>query len=240
MTSMYLEPINVEPNVDASAKCPILQNVMENVETSKNTSKPRSVTTLSKSSMIVDDRCDVDKHIHVLISQVLGIEPNTGVVPDVSISLAQRDNTTDTALDKFDVNMSIQSPEKLEDKEDSDGMSSDLADKEANSIEKKDQSTYIISIDDLNSDDEPIGKRLASGLAKRLKNIKGKGVESCSTHSKSLRRRTSVDPTKGRSKVFTPVSKKKYLKRKEVPLESSESSHDVEHNVQDIVSSTRK
>lgn len=38
--------------------------------------------------MIVDDIDDVDKNICVLISQVLGIEPKTGVVPDVSTSLA--------------------------------------------------------------------------------------------------------------------------------------------------------
>lgn len=31
MTSMYLKPINVEPNVNASAKCHIVQNVVENV-----------------------------------------------------------------------------------------------------------------------------------------------------------------------------------------------------------------
>lgn len=45
---------------------------------------------------------------------------------------------------------------------------------------------------------------------------------------------------KGWNKVVTLVSKKKSLKRKEVPYESSESDHDVEHNVQEIVSATRK
>ncbi|XP_050919429.1 uncharacterized protein LOC127136972 [Lathyrus oleraceus] len=119
-------------------------------------------------------------------------------------------------------------------------MSSDLDEKEENSIEKKDQYIDIVNIDDLDSDDETIGKRLAPGIAKRLKNIKGKAIESSSTPLKSLRRRTSVGPTKGWRKVVTHVSKKKYLKRKEVPYESSESDHDVEHNVQDIISSTRK
>ena len=32
-------------------------------------------------------------------------------------------------------------------------------------------------------------------------------------------------------KVITPMSKKKYMKRKEVTSESSESNHDFEHNV---------
>ncbi|XP_050875920.1 uncharacterized protein LOC127079579 [Lathyrus oleraceus] len=180
MTSMYLDPINVERNVDAFAKYPIALNVMENVETSKNTNKPRSVTTLTKSSMIFVDRDDIDKNIRMLISQVLGIEPET------------------------------------EDKEDFDGMSSDLADKEENFVEKKDQSTYIVNIYDMDSDDEPISKRLAPGITKRLKN------------------------RKGWRKVVTPISKKKPPKRKEVLYGSSESDHDVEHNVQDIIPATRK
>lgn len=91
--------------------------------------------------MIVANRDDVDKDVHVLISQVLGIEPKNGVVSDVSISLAQPGNITETHLDKFGVNMSTQSPEKYKEKEESDGMSGDLADKEENSIERKDQST---------------------------------------------------------------------------------------------------
>lgn len=49
-----------------------------------------------------------------------------------------------------------------------------------------------MNIYDLDSDDEPIGKILAPGIAKRLKNRKGKAVESSNTPSKSLRRRTSV------------------------------------------------
>lgn len=85
---------------------------MKNVETYENTSKPIFVTTLSKSSMIVADKDEVDKNICVLVSQVLGIELKTSVVPDVSTSLAQPDNTTETPLDKYDVNVSTQSPEK--------------------------------------------------------------------------------------------------------------------------------
>ncbi|XP_050897106.1 uncharacterized protein LOC127103912 [Lathyrus oleraceus] len=114
----------------------------------------------------------VDKNIHVLIFQVLGIEPKTGVVSDVSTSLAQPDNPTETPLDKFDENVSTQSLEKSEEKDGSDGMSGDLSDKEENSIEKKDQSTDIVNVDDLDSDDEPIGKRLDLGIAKRLNNRK--------------------------------------------------------------------
>ena len=80
MTSLYLDPINVTHNVDASVKSSIVPKVMGNVETSENTNKPRSVTTLSKSSMIVAERDSVDKNTLVLTSQVLGIEPKTSVM----------------------------------------------------------------------------------------------------------------------------------------------------------------
>lgn len=56
MTSLYLDPINVRANVDASAKRFDVPEVMGNVETSENTNKPRSVMTLSKSSMVIVER----------------------------------------------------------------------------------------------------------------------------------------------------------------------------------------
>ncbi|KAI5415542.1 hypothetical protein KIW84_040822 [Lathyrus oleraceus] len=167
-TSLYLDPINVEPNVDASEKSCVVPKVMGNVETSEKTIKPRSVTTLSKSSMIVAERDNFNTNFfHVLISQVLGIEPKTGVVPNVSTSLAQTDNPIETPLDKSDGNVSTKSPKKSEEKDDSDGMYGDLSDKEENFSQKKDQSTYIVNVDDLDFDDEPISKRLDPGIDKK-------------------------------------------------------------------------
>ena len=72
--------------------------------------------------MIVADRDDVDKNIRVRISQLLGIKPKTGVVPNVSTSLAQPDYTTKIPLSKTDVNVSTLSLEKSKDKEEYDGM----------------------------------------------------------------------------------------------------------------------
>lgn len=66
-----------------------------------------------------------------------------------------------------------------------------------------------MNIDDLNSNDDPVGKRLAPGIAKRLKRRNGKVVESSSKPSKSLKRSTSVGPTKGWSKIVTLVTKKR-------------------------------
>ncbi|XP_050876887.1 uncharacterized protein LOC127080617 [Lathyrus oleraceus] len=194
MTSLYLYPINVEPNIGSSKECLVMPNVKKDVKAYRTSNIPR----------------------------------------------AQPDNTTETPMDKSDVNVSTQSPEKSKDKEESDGIPGGLDEKEGNSIDKNDQSTNIVNIEDLDSNHVPIGQRLAPRIAKMLKNKKGQAIESSSTPCKSLRRRTSVGPTKRQSKVITPVSQKKSLKRKEIPSESSESDHDVEHNVQDIISTARK
>lgn len=196
MTSLYLDPINVEANVSSSEECLAMLNFMKNVEASETSNRPRFVTTLSKSSMIVVNRDDVNKNICVFISQVLGIEPKIGVMLNVSTSLTQPDNTTKIPLDKYDFNVFTQSPKTSKDKKDSDGMSGDLADKKENSTKKKDQSTNIVNIDDLDSDDVAIGQILDLRIAKRLKNRKGKAVESSGMPSKYIRRRTSVGPTK--------------------------------------------
>lgn len=88
MTSLYLDPISVEPNVGVSKDFSVLPNVMEYVEAFETSNRPKFVTTISKSSMIIADRDDVDNNIRMLISQVLGIEPNTNIVSNASTSLA--------------------------------------------------------------------------------------------------------------------------------------------------------
>ncbi|KAI5408155.1 hypothetical protein KIW84_054117 [Lathyrus oleraceus] len=224
MTSLYLHPINIEPNVDVSKDCPIMTNDMEDVEASETNNRPRSVTTLSKSNMIVADRDDIDKNICVLIFQVLGIDPQTNVVSDVSTSLAP-DNNIENPKDKPDVNALTLSPMKSQDKERFGEMTNEQGDKDKNPIEKNDQPTDLVNVEELDSDDVPIGKRLAPGIPKRLKKRKGQVVGSSSTPSKSVKNKASVDPTKRWSKVVTPVSKKKLLKRKEVPSKPSEYDH---------------
>ncbi|KAI5397160.1 hypothetical protein KIW84_063112 [Lathyrus oleraceus] len=82
-------------------------------------------------------------------------------------------------------------------------MTGDLDDKDENTVKKKDQSTDIVNIEDMDFDDVPIGQRLTPGITKRLKNRKGQAIESSSTHSKSLRKRASVGPTKRWSKVLS-------------------------------------
>lgn len=116
MTSLYLDPISIESNVDVTEDCFIATNVMENVEAYRTNNQPGYVTTLSKSSVIIADRDDVDKNIRVLVSQVLGIDPKTNVVPDVSTFLAQPDNNIENPKDNPDMHAPILSPKKSQDK----------------------------------------------------------------------------------------------------------------------------
>lgn len=129
MTSLYLDPISIEPNIDVSEDYPAATNVMENVE-AYGTNKPIFVTTLSKSSVIIADRDDVDKNIRVLISQVLGIDPKTNIVPDVSTSLSQPDNNTENHRENPNMHTPTLSPEKSQDKERSEDIIDELGNKD--------------------------------------------------------------------------------------------------------------
>ncbi|KAI5428576.1 hypothetical protein KIW84_033536 [Lathyrus oleraceus] len=112
MTNLYLNLIkttDVKPGVVASAK-----GVDSGTISIDN---PRSDKTLGQSSMNVADKNTVDKSIHVLISQILGIESNFDVVPDVTTFLAQTDYSIETPLEKSDGKsdseyVPVKSPEK--------------------------------------------------------------------------------------------------------------------------------
>ncbi|KAI5407033.1 hypothetical protein KIW84_053334 [Lathyrus oleraceus] len=186
MTSLYLDPIKttyVEPDVVAYAKGFIVPKVVGSVKSSEKSNSgtvsldnPRSNKTLGQSSMNVDDKYIVDKSISVLISQILGTELKSLVVPDVTTSLAQTDHPIETTLEKYDGKsdsefVPIKSPEKSEEKDDSDKSmfveeEKILSKEEEITDVKKDKSTNIANIDDLGSDDESIGMRLALSIAK--------------------------------------------------------------------------
>jgi len=59
---------------------------------------------------------------------------------------------------------------------------------------------------------------LAPYIAKRLKNRKGKVVMTESQPSNASKKNVGVGPAKEWSKVMTPATKKRSLKRKEIPL----------------------
>jgi len=97
----------------------------------------------------------------------------------------------------------------------------------------KDQNVDTLNVEDLESDDEPIGKRLTSNIINRLKKRKGKNSLNESQPSNALNKSNDVDPTKGWSKVSIPATKNKLLKRKEMSY--SDSDYEVEQDVIDIV-----
>lgn len=147
-------------------------------------------------------RYTIDKSIHVLISKILNDKPKSDVEPNVIISLAQNDHPINTSLEKSDgksdsESIPIKFPKKSKEKDNSDSMSIDMSGKEENYGVKKDQSIDIVNIDDMDSDDEPIGKILALGVAKRLKSRKGKVVESTRKPPKAPKNSISVGPAKG-------------------------------------------
>lgn len=152
---------------------------------------------------------------------------------DVSDKNSQEDVSEDELVggekgDSDDESMSFEGEKDMSDKED----------KEESIGVKKYWSTDIVNVDNLDSDDEPIGNNLAPSIDKRLNNRKGKVVVSSSKPSKASKKSVSVGPVKGWSKVLTPATKKRSLKRKEVLL--SEPDYDVEQNIQDIMPSTKK
>ncbi|XP_050887278.1 uncharacterized protein LOC127092446 [Lathyrus oleraceus] len=230
---------------------------------SSRKSKPTKVSTTSTPSITASNMNDpepltgVNKHMSMtnLYLDPISIKPNVGInegcpavtnaVENVEASRTSNKPSFVTALNNSfknpindpDVHASTLSPEKSQDKERSEDILNELGNKDKNLV---DQPTYIINIEELDSDDVSIGQRLAPGIAKRLKNRKDQAVGSSNTPSKFVRKKDNVGPTKSWSKVVTPTLKKKSLKRKEVPTESSEFDQDVEHNVQYIISTSRK
>lgn len=207
---------------------------------------PISEKTLGQSSLNVVANDTVDKSIHVSLSKTLVADPGSGVVPDVATSLAQPDHPVETTQqnshgESDNEFVPIESLEKSQEdvseaelvggeKDDSNDESmyvegnkdlSNKEDKEENTGVKMYQSTDIINIDDLDSNDEPIRKKLAPGIAKRLKNMKEKVVMSASKPSKASKKNVGVGPAKGWRKFVTPTTKKRSLKRKEVPSSKS-------------------
>lgn len=85
----------------------------------------------------------------------------------------------------------------------------------------------IVNIDELNSDEEPITKNLAPGIAKRLKNRRGKVMMNEGTPYKTTKNKAIVGPTKSCRKVVASTRKRK-------EIYSSEYAYDVEYDVQDI------
>jgi hypothetical protein len=100
----------------------------------------------------------------------------------------------------------------------------------------------VHTVKDIDSNDEPITKRFAGSVAKRIKDKKkGKVVEAARKSSNTPKKvvvASSVRPAKNWTKVKFPTVKKKSLKRKKAP--PSDTDTNAKDDVLDIVSSDRK
>lgn len=118
MSTLYLDPIktiNAEPDVVASAKGSVVPKVVGRFESAEKVGpekpgsdsgtvsldNPRSDKTVGQSSMNVVDKDIIDKSIRVLVSQILGIEHKSDVVPDVTTSFAQTNHYVEIPLENL-------------------------------------------------------------------------------------------------------------------------------------------
>lgn len=122
-----------------------------------------------------------------------------------SIHLVVHETPFDSKKDDYDdKSMSIEEEKNMYEEKDIIGV-------------EKNKSINIVNVDDLDSDDEHIVKRLALVIAKRLSDRIWKVVASASKPSKAPKKSDDVGPAKGWSKVVAPTKK-----RKEAPSSDSE------------------
>ncbi|XP_050915932.1 uncharacterized protein LOC127131031 [Lathyrus oleraceus] len=192
---------------------------------SKTEDNPRAEKTLGQSSLNIAANDIVDKSIHVTPSNTLVDDPEFGVMTDVTTSLGQSNHPVETTKENShdesdNESVPIESSEKPQE---------DVSEDESIGGEKDDFDDESMSVE---------GKNVALGIAKRLKNRKRKVVVSTSKPSKASKKSAGFRYVKEWSKVVTPATKKRSVKRKDVPLSDSE--YDVEQNVQGIMPSPKK
>jgi len=81
-------------------------------------------------------------------------------------------------------------------------------DKESSGVDK-DLADGIVNVEDMDSDDEPIGRRLTQGIEKRLKNRKGKAILTESQPSKATKKGVVVGPAKRMEQGYCSCNQKK-------------------------------
>jgi hypothetical protein len=163
------------------------------------------------------------------------------VVPDVPTSLAQ-DGSTARMVDSKegsvpDTPTLSEDPQNQEILDDKGEKHEDLpAGEGTDKSESEDRN--VVDLDDFDSMDQTLSEVAGGSIAKRLRNKKGKVVATSTTPTKTPKG-SSVGPKKGWSKVSVTYEKqKKILKRKEAP--TSDSDYDVEEDVPNIISTTKK
>ena len=202
-TALNIQPLQMIPGPSSMAEKLAPKRQQQGVKITEN---PSSTTKPSE----FDE--ETDRSIRLLVKSILNENaPDAG--KDVPTSSTQNAETISSSSKE-----ELASEKKQETVETIELMAPEFA-----------QETEFIDLEDVDSDEEPITKKLAPGIAKRLKNKKGKVVMTRSTHVKTAAQKsTPVTPTTSRwSKVEIPSKKRK-------EITSSESNEDVEPDVPDI------
>jgi len=104
------------------------------------------------------------------------------------------------------------------------------------SVEKYEEN--VVDVDDMDSDDIPLGRKYSGSVAKRLRSSKGKAVPSEVETSKTRTKSVGIGPKKGWSKVKIKSTAGRTKKKK--IASTSESEYDVEEDALNITSSIKK
>ena len=96
----------------------------------------------------------------------------------------------------------------------------------------------VVDVDDINSEDIPLGKKYGDSVAKRLRSNKGKVISFVMETAKTRTKTAGVGPKKGWSKVKVKSTAGRSRKMKVVS--SSEFEYDVEKDVPNIILPTSK
>lgn len=186
---------SMDPNVVSN-----IENIERYASEAISLGNPRTNKSLNQTSMNATDKDYVDKSIYVLLSNILDITTESNVVSNVTTSLAQPDYPAETTQDNahgvFDKETdSIETLTKPQEDEievdpvnaqkeksndsvfvEEEKSPSDKECKEENTGVNIAQFIDVVNMEELDSDDELIGKRLAPGILKFLKNMKGKDL----------------------------------------------------------------
>ncbi|KAI5448534.1 hypothetical protein KIW84_015810 [Lathyrus oleraceus] len=188
------------------------------------------------------ERIAIDKELRKFVTSMLK-EVDSDVLPDLQTSLAIETIPDGDSSEKVDECVPEQVAHERRSNKKADECVPEQAAHERRSKKKAD---YIVNVDDLTIDEEPLTNILAHGIAKRLQRRKGKVVMFEDSPSKEIKRKSGgmkstpsrsskgkylVGPTSSWSKVVTPTRKRKVVSSSGSELEENEVEHYGDDNV---------
>ncbi|KAI5443962.1 hypothetical protein KIW84_012551 [Lathyrus oleraceus] len=242
---------------------PLTQNkakpsVSKNVKTSgSNLRNPNKHTSVIKNQTEAE-RTYIDEELQKFATSVLK-DVDSNVLPDVQTSLVKETIPDGDSSEKANECVPDQAPHERRSKKKADECVFEQASHERWSKKKVDEcvpeqaaherrskkkDNYVVNVDDLTSDEEPLTNILAPGIAKRLLRRKGKVVMFKDSPSKEIKRKyggmksipsksskgkSHDGPARSWSKVATPTRKRKVVSSSDFEFEVEEDVKDITH-----------